>query len=477
MAAANDPDAVAWLESVAMRPMLESLLESICKDKPNILINYAMYWLRDAYPAESEKASCAAEETLAWQTRLDVQPTPDGLMAYLKEVSATVILEGIIERAIRNRPTNVPAYVLDEFAAMRAGTSLDTQGGGSKQSLPGGYVADAATDAIATAVGAMITAINDGDVERVEELLQQGVAGDVSDANGMIPLIAAVEGETECLAKLLEHRSDVNVKDKKGVTALMTAARYGDVDCVQMLLEYGADKEMRDVRGMSALEYAKEADAESIVELLDPLAAAAMREVAVPKKRAGQGRSNRRGSVSSESIDPTTKVRCALTPLRAPPCGRRRLSRRDGDALRHAQQRRQRCQLLPPSAATAAVAAAEVAATAAVAAAEVAATAAVAAAEVAATAAAAAAAAAPAERAAAATEAAARVARGCHPLLTPRRAPRPQVNLGEIKVNIKDAEVIQRVEVCIEGHLLFRALDTETRKALIQSVRPLQSVA
>jgi hypothetical protein len=28
----------AWLESVAMRPMLEALLESVCKDKPDVLL-------------------------------------------------------------------------------------------------------------------------------------------------------------------------------------------------------------------------------------------------------------------------------------------------------------------------------------------------------------------------------------------------------------------------------------------------------
>ena len=118
MATAADTDqAVAWLESVAMRPMLESLLESVCKEKPDDLLNYAIAWMRSTYPDLAGEAAAAAEPEGAWATRGDVDATPEALMAYLKEIDATTILEATIEKAIRAQPSNVVAYVVDEFAS------------------------------------------------------------------------------------------------------------------------------------------------------------------------------------------------------------------------------------------------------------------------------------------------------------------------------------------------------------------------
>ena len=78
-----DP-AVAWLESVAMRPMLEALLEAVCKDKPDRLLDYATEWMRTSYP-EQAAAAAAADCLCEWAPRADVEPTQEGLMAYLEE--------------------------------------------------------------------------------------------------------------------------------------------------------------------------------------------------------------------------------------------------------------------------------------------------------------------------------------------------------------------------------------------------------
>ena len=117
---ATDEEMSAWLESVAMRPMLEALLENVCKDKPNHALNYAVSWMRSTYGELAAEAQRADEPDGEWHTRDDVEATPEGLMEYLKVSKITAILEAICERAIRAQPANVVAFVIDELAALRS---------------------------------------------------------------------------------------------------------------------------------------------------------------------------------------------------------------------------------------------------------------------------------------------------------------------------------------------------------------------
>ena len=65
---ATDDEALAWLESVAMRPMLESLLENVCKDKPNHVLNYAVSWMRSTY-GELALAGMGTMHSGSWHER------------------------------------------------------------------------------------------------------------------------------------------------------------------------------------------------------------------------------------------------------------------------------------------------------------------------------------------------------------------------------------------------------------------------
>ena len=58
-------DGEQWLESVAMRPMLEALLESVCKDKPDRMLSYSVVWMRESYPELAEAARKAWRRTFA----------------------------------------------------------------------------------------------------------------------------------------------------------------------------------------------------------------------------------------------------------------------------------------------------------------------------------------------------------------------------------------------------------------------------
>jgi hypothetical protein len=198
----------AWLESVAMRPMLEALLESVCKDKPDVLLAYAIVWLRACYPQQASAALCLPPP-VEWRSRTDVDPSAEGLTAYLKEIYATDILEGILERAIRSQPVNVVAFVLDECAAMLTGVSRASGvigGGGGNGGLAGGYVgqmfdatidgsAPQHTDAPAPKTAPLFEAVAASEVEQVATLLEAGVPADAREPKTLgTTLRSAAEG-------------------------------------------------------------------------------------------------------------------------------------------------------------------------------------------------------------------------------------------------------------------------------------------
>ena len=306
MAAQTEDEAVEWLERVAMRPMLESLLESVCKDKPDNLHNYAITWMRETYGELAEEAACAALPDGDWAMREDVEPTPEGLMAYLKEVEATSILEAIIERAIRAQPENMVAYVIDEFDVLRSDSPepLPVEGGLQAASS---FVSGASQFAISVHPKApqLIAAVEDGDVDTARALLEEGVPPNCKGQDGAkekTALMYAAEGEFELIKLLLDFGASIDFQTKHGETALMSAIKYNDGESVQALLDAGADYlNVRDISGMTALDFAQ--DDEDMLRLLDPAAADAL--AARKKAPPTRGKTGpRRGSVSSESIDP-----------------------------------------------------------------------------------------------------------------------------------------------------------------------------
>ena len=299
----SDEAAQAWLESVAMRPMLEAMLESICKDKPDNLLHYSIVWMRESYPEQAGEAANAGLQC-DWAPRTDVDVTPEALMEYLKQIDATVILEGILENAIRVQPTNVVAYVIDECAALIGGADV-----GIADFHAAGLVHDLAASAARSTshpdAGRLFEAISDGDVNTLHGLLQSGVPADSRDTKtNATPLIAAAEGELECVEVLLSMGADGNAQSKMGTTPLIAAVMYSDSEIIQKLLEYGADPQVRDIKGKSAIDYAVEMDQPEILQLVDPHAIAAVAVAEPPKKRPPP----RRCSVSSESVDPSVSA-------------------------------------------------------------------------------------------------------------------------------------------------------------------------
>ena len=73
-----------------------------------------------------------------------------------------------------------------------------------------------------------------GDLDKVGQLLQKGVAVDARDEFGRTPLMWAIE-DLGSVRYLAERGADVNARDANGETALMKAAFVGSLDVVKYL--------------------------------------------------------------------------------------------------------------------------------------------------------------------------------------------------------------------------------------------------
>jgi len=300
-----------WLDESPLNAVLTALLEAVCMHKPDKFFNFSIGWVREEYPAEAAGAAAAADASGEWKSREEVDATPNGLMEYLKEIDATTTLESITEMAIRKQPVNVIAYVVDELVRLRGtgsseGAAAHTNGNGL--AITRSVTADKHPKA-----GELMEAISEGDVDVLVELLTAGVPPDVKDDNGSkTALMAATEGERECMVKLLEAGANVNLQLRSGETALMLAVKYGDLEIIKLLLDSGADIGKRDIKGATAVDHATDKD---VLELLAPLDAAAQTKLDNAFRPAvRRSVAPRRGSVSSESIDPKNRVDLTAIP-------------------------------------------------------------------------------------------------------------------------------------------------------------------
>lgn len=152
-------------------------------------------------------------------------------------------------------------------------------------------------------VSEFLSAAGDGCLERVQELIEEGMPPDVQDSNGYSAYHAAVcSGNLDLLAYLLKLKNCVNLADADQDTplhhlafippnyvsesnpnrlaTLAVQSLYGDSELgeetpmqslemlklAELLVEYGADVNLRNANGQSGLDIALE---EEIPELAD----------------------------------------------------------------------------------------------------------------------------------------------------------------------------------------------------------------
>ena len=119
---------------------------------------------------------------------------------------------------------------------------------------------------------ALHQAAHEGDVESLQQELDQGVDPNTTNRFGVTPLaLACTGGHAAAVQLLLESGADPNLASPTGETPLMVAARTGVVDGVVSLLEHGADPLARESwMGQTALMWAA---AERHASVVAPLVA------------------------------------------------------------------------------------------------------------------------------------------------------------------------------------------------------------
>ena len=117
-----------YLQKTSLRPMLASLLEKTCKDKPDNLVPFMLEYLQTTYPDAAKAAQPANPPGSlgSWSKRPDVQPTQEGLQAYLAEIKARSTLETVLEQALRQQPANVVAFVIESLCSSGDGMAAPT---------------------------------------------------------------------------------------------------------------------------------------------------------------------------------------------------------------------------------------------------------------------------------------------------------------------------------------------------------------
>ncbi|XP_065345586.1 uncharacterized protein LOC135943106 [Cloeon dipterum] len=98
-----------------------------------------------------------------------------------------------------------------------------------------------------------------GHLRFVQELLAHGADLEAVKDNGETALMLACSSfhsNVETIDFLLTKNADANVKDIKGMTALIHTSREGNLEALQKLLQHGADLTLKDVEGKNAFHHA-----------------------------------------------------------------------------------------------------------------------------------------------------------------------------------------------------------------------------
>lgn len=128
------------------------------------------------------------------------------------------------------------------------------------------FLSDTLAEEDATAI---TEAVAESDVERVNELLNDGMYADVQDMDGWTPLMwAAQDGDVEIMNVLIQAGADPNMVDYYEETALIRAIYSQNVDAINLLLLSGADPNMADSSGWTPLMYAA---ANGVIEPVEAL--------------------------------------------------------------------------------------------------------------------------------------------------------------------------------------------------------------
>jgi ankyrin repeat protein len=112
-------------------------------------------------------------------------------------------------------------------------------------------------------------ACNDGDIQKVLELLEFGADIACHDSTGWTPLHnAALNGHASVVEILLRYGADVDPLGFEDETPLHDAVANGHLECASLLLKYGAEPFRKNKNGRMPIELVREGDS-ALRELLE----------------------------------------------------------------------------------------------------------------------------------------------------------------------------------------------------------------
>lgn len=115
----------------------------------------------------------------------------------------------------------------------------------------------------------LLEATINGEIDRVEELLENGADPNQLNDYGESALIVAIDNEqSDIVPVLLKNGADPNLQDETGWTPLMSAVYMENIEIGKLLLEAGADPMLIDEDDMTAVDYAEEIGNRQYVKLL-----------------------------------------------------------------------------------------------------------------------------------------------------------------------------------------------------------------
>ena len=115
----------------------------------------------------------------------------------------------------------------------------------------------------------LFEASEQGDVNAIWRLLEQGADIAASNTNGETALhSAAAHNQVDAARLLIEKGADVNARTISGWSPLHSAARFGSTDVVSILLQSGSDRYHRNNTGRTALSLAQQAQHTAVIRVL-----------------------------------------------------------------------------------------------------------------------------------------------------------------------------------------------------------------
>lgn len=117
-----------------------------------------------------------------------------------------------------------------------------------------------------TYIGWAISAVKNGDLSRLEEVLDDyDVNVDAADANGCtLLLLATQQGHKRIVKYLLRKHANVNAQSNAGNSVLHYAFEYGHEELGNYLISKGANTELLNSQGLTCYEGLNRADVDMI---------------------------------------------------------------------------------------------------------------------------------------------------------------------------------------------------------------------